>query len=258
MVQPVMGGQLRCKQFPPLNTIPPGNLPDPWKPGSTHPHFNNGLPSDLLGVQGYQTATGRTATFGQEGIIECATGFMITPQIVLTAAHLIAPGQNWKNIVLFQPAFNNGHPLQHFEKVNVEAAYIPEAYFSINNDGKDYAILVLEKEVPSDLLFKLTRLAPGDLNIPAFAIGYPAGIADQQRLIGSIEWATPFRVRHDIPCVSGFSGSAIMAHQFSNNTDVAAGIHNSSKKASVISNAMLAEINFVYNSFGTNPLNLFS
>ena len=258
MVQQVMGGQLRYKQFPPLNTIPPENLPDPWKPGSTHPHFSNGLPSNSLGVQGYQTATGRTATFGPGGGIECATGFMVTPKIVLTAAHLIAPGQDWKKTILFQPSFNNGRPLQYFEKVNVEAAFIPEAYFQINNEGKDYAILVLEREVPSDLLFKLTTSVPGDLNIPGFAIGYPAGVANQQRLIGSIEWATTLRIRHSIPCVSGFSGSAIMAHQFSSNADFAVGIHNSSKKASIISNTMLEEINFVQNGFTATHLNLVS
>lgn len=259
MVQQVMGGQLRYKQFPPLNTIPPENLPDPWKPGSTHSHFNNGLPINLLGVHGYQTATGRTATYNQAGEIECATGFMITPRIVLTAAHLIAPTPNWKEIILFQPAFNNGRPLQHFEKVNVESAFIPDSYFAVNNDGKDYAILVLEKAIPANLFVKLAMAAPGvDLNIPASSIGYPVGIPDQQVLNGSIKWVTPFGVRHTIPCVNGFSGSAIIAHQFSNNTDLAVGIHNSTNKASVVSNSMLAEITFVRNNFTPTHLNPFS
>ncbi len=257
MVQQVMGGQLRCMQFPPLSAVPPEYLPDPWKPGSTNQEFNNGVHPDLSGIHGYYSATGRVATTGPEKEIRFATGFMITSQIALTAAHVIAPELTWKTRILFQPAFN-GRPLLNFEKLTVRAAFIPADYFEVNDTGKDYAILVLDKAVPTDILYRLSKLNPGaNLNIPSFAIGYPNS-PHQQAKNGNVIWSTPLQVGHSIQTINGFSGSAIAAHQPSTGTDFVVGIHNNQGKASIVSDAMLAEINFVRNNLTNAHLNLFS
>lgn len=252
MIENVMNGKLILRKFQPFYSIPAEKLPVSWRPGSSDPQFTDGLPLNQLGLaSSYHSRVGRIASYHPDTGIDLATGFIIHPRIVLTAAHVVFNNDQWKEIVLFQPAFNNGKPLNQYEKVTVNQAFIPVDYFGSSAAGYDYAILVLNEALPIRLgAYGFKRLSEnGPFPINGFLIGYPSsnGYTKQITEQDFITWVAGSRLGNTISASRGYSGGAIMIKPL-NKPFLAVGVHNKQSLASLASPSMMERINYVKNN----------